>query len=276
MYKVLFFFFLIVPNIVFSQNIFLKTPLNNSYYTPNNDSIFFSWENELSSLSFLQIGNDITFSTSTIYTPSTYNFQLNTDLLINQKYYWRIYTSTDTSQIFSFTLFDLNTIGSLVYHINAQNGVLTTLNKVYEWQNLTNSSYSATQPNATEQPELSSTFINGLDIVKFGGTSGSNLHYLSLPSFTINNNNFTVLSAYKQISTYSANSYLLGNTSPGEGVYSGGNFSGGLNFGLINNNTPNPNSNIRAAGTTNFNWGVRTFTYNKLYLNNVVLAEKIS
>ena len=86
MYKVLFFFFLIVPNIVFSQNIFLKTPLNNSYYTPNNDSIFFSWENELSSLSFLQIGNDITFSTSTIYTPSTYNFQLNTDLLINQKY----------------------------------------------------------------------------------------------------------------------------------------------------------------------------------------------
>ena len=248
-----------------AQNIVLKSPLKNAVFQHGINDIEFLWEDQNSLSWNIDISTTMSFATFSSYISNT-NFT-NLDLSSNPSgvYFWRTRSNSDTSVVRSFNLITLNSLGNLLYHINGQEGVTATSNNVSSIANLAGSNFNATQSNPFWKPELIPSIINNQDVFKFGGATGSSLSFMDLDNFSIADTNFTIISAYKQLSLNSLLSYLLGSGSPLGGVFTAGSVAGGYNFGVFNG----PGNVIRLTAASNFDWGVKSANYNKLYNNGI-------
>ena len=269
---ILFFFLFFIQNYSFANYFDIKAPYNNAVYLDSDTSINLIWNynTQQNSIFFIELSTFNDFSIVSTFTSSSNSYLLNIQSLLANVYYWRVRTSSDTSLTKSFTIININNIGNLAYHINSQSNVYTTNNKVTSWNNLANSQNNASQTIANIQPDFISKLINGQNMVKFGGVNGSTKTRLSLNRFKITDNNFTLISAYKQISLNSTLSYVLGDFNPKGCLFSGGAFAGGRNFGVYDGASVK-----RIAGTTNLNWGIRSAIFNKLYYNGVEATNTI-
>ncbi len=251
----------IVSTFLVIGQIKIKLPLTQSVFHQNSN-IPFSWNG---SATQLDISNTYDFSSQQSYAinGSSYLFSPNPTSI--GVYYYRLRSLTDTSKIDSFTIINLSNLSnSLVYHINSQQGVLESNNKVYEWTNLNNTAFNATQTSSFYQPEKIPSLINGQDIVKFGNDGNTSTH-LELNNFSILDTNFTIFTCYKPID-FTFLGYLLGNASPIGSMFVGGTYNN-LNFGIIHREG-SINKLLRMQNAPNLNWSIKAANYNRIFENS--------
>jgi PKD repeat protein len=249
-------------NLVSAQTLYLKSPIADAVFHTQTDSVKFVWKNITGGSPYtLEYANNPSFTGATSIPVAQNRIVLSATVLPSTTY-WRVQSNnSQTSATRSIQFVNPASLGNLVYHINAQEGVTSVNGKVSAWNNLVGSQYNATQGNNNQRPDLVENGLLGNDIVRFGGNSGSTSTRMQLDEFLLVDTNLCLISVHRQLALNSANSFLLGKN--GGGVNTGGTNSGGRNFGIING-APN---NIEISGATHLNWGVRTAYYNRIYQN---------
>ncbi|MEX1190546.1 MAG: PKD domain-containing protein [Brumimicrobium sp.] len=250
------------------SSLYLKTPYDEAVFSTDTDSVTFLW-NAVDAASYdLELSATSGFSSVQTFTTTENTYTVAVSDLTDTTY-WRIAASNGTTSISEriLSIHDLDNLGSLIYHIDAGEGVTLSNNRVTTWENSVSSNFTASQGVNSLRPELLENRINGRNVISFGGNIGSNQHRLSMTPLTIENLNFTLFIVYRQKSINSALPYILG--------YQGGGRSGGIhargtagtffNFGSYYNN-PEVFRRINSVG--NFNWGIRSMLNNSIFLNS--------
>lgn len=263
------YFFCLSPIFLSAQsNLSLKVPFDLAVFSQSQDSVTLSWDGTQAAFYTIELDDNSGFSSplTLISATNTINVAIN-DLFFET--FWRVNDGNNQSESRSFSILNLTSLGSLLYHINGQVGVTTVNNKVSLWQNLANVNYNASQSVSNSRPEYVEYEINDNNVVRFGGTSGASQTYLGMQNVQINTT-FTSFFVYKQTSINTTLSYLLGSATPISGIYSGGNVAGGRNFGLYDGS-----SAIRIPGTTHLKWALRTGLNNEIYENSQFISSMI-
>lgn len=262
-----------LSNLGFSQSthLYLKAPFDEAVFSINQDSVRFSW-NQINAASYeVQLSSDPGFGTFESYISTTGEGWIQqSDLSVAS--YWRVVAiSGEISAVRSFTLINLGSLGSLVYHIHAEAGLNIISNKVANWDNLASINHNATQGLSSARPTWKNDEINGHSTVHFGGTNGTSQHNLTLSPLLIEQPNFSVFVTVKQETVNNALPYLLG--------YQGGGRIGGIhlrgtagtfnNFGAIYDS---PLVERRPNFSGNLNWGTRSIVNNQIYFNSSEVA----
>lgn len=248
------------------SSLYLKTPYDEAVFSTDTDSVTFLW-NSVGAASYdLEISATLGFSSVQAFTTTENTYTVAVSDLTDTTY-WRVAASNGTSSNSEriLSLHDLDGLGNIVYRIDANTGVSEIGGGVSEWQNQANPTFDAFQSTSGLRPELKVNEINNLNTVRFGGDLGTSPDYLNLSDFLIDDTTYTVFLTYKQKSTNSANSFLLGSPSnPQGGIFTGGTFSGGRDFGITDNEL---GENMFVPGQQNLDWGVRVVKHNNLYFN---------
>lgn len=268
--------FIFCLRVVFCEQIELKLPLHNSCFLYSQTDILFLWEGQTTSNWEIDIAIDSNFLNPTNYFSSADSIVISTNSLPNnQVYYWRMRNNTDTSKTRSFTLFSLSEIGELVFHINAQSGITSSGGRISQWNNLADTLHNAFQNVNNDKPELFSNSLYAKDMVRFSGSNGSNWTGMAvIPSFSIIDSNFTIISSYKN-NSFRPLGYIFSFPPPTpKGFFVGGSGQVMNNFGLVNHSSQNGVQVVRTiSNSEDLNWGIRTAKHDKLFLNGQILPD---
>lgn len=250
--------------IVFSQSsLYLKRPFDLSVFSDEVTAVDFTWNDDASSSYTLELADEPTFASPISFNTSGNSYTVNQASLYPTINYWRVTGDNGTTVARSFEIIDLNSFGTILYHIDANSNVVVSSGEVSSWGNKANSSYEASQGTGPLRPDFEADVINEKPAVRFGGIAGTAPHYLTLPDIDIMDTNFTFFFVNRQFTENASVSYILSRSSPLSGVYSGGSVAGGINFALTNG-APNI---IRLPGQMNFNWEVKSAHWNRINVN---------
>lgn len=182
---------------------------------------------------------DLQWGTNPLLTGATTISSINArqytlpSLPYNIRYYFRVRRSGGSwTAIYNFFPLNLSTLPSLQHWWDAGWGLTLSGNKITNWQDRLGliNAQGVTGPS---RPDVINTFPNGLPLILFGGTNGTDNHTLILENpVTLNNNNFTIITNIKTLSTGLID-YLLGGTE--QGLFVGGSLGGYNNLGIFNN-----------------------------------------
>jgi len=199
MWRISILFIFVLTGNIFAQSR-LVSPANN-WVQKYSDPIYFSWNDCTSCNSFeLQLSSDSAFTLPTTYNVSS----TDTSIVLNEGvYFWRISGINSnaeilwTSEIRSFTLIDLNSLGSLEYWFDPEFGVqVDGSNAISSWVSNSTNLYEVNQATSSMQPILLNDVINGKSGVSFDGTDQLNGGSVALGSvfsvFMHNNTGLTI------------------------------------------------------------------------------------
>lgn len=259
-----------LSNFCFSQSthLYLKAPFDDAVFSIDQDSVSFTWNQISGAISYeLQLSADSGFGSFVSYSSTSGKRWVQQSDLAPANYWRVVANSGEISAVRMFTLVDLSSLGSLVYHIHAEAGLNIISNKVANWDNLANINNNASQGLSTARPTWKNDEINGYSTVHFGGGAGASQHSLTLSPLLIEQPNFSVFLTLKQETVNNVLPYLLG--------YQGGGRVGGIhlrgtagtynNFGIVYDN---PLTERRPNFSGNFNWATRSFVNNQIYFNS--------
>lgn len=175
-----------------SDIVLLNKPPDN--FITANDNIDFEWYSSTTTIFYsIQIATDSIFNNvinaSNSLTDTTYNYSGLSD----GKYYWRVFTynicgDSTSSDIRSFSVFNLSNYTNMVLWLAADNGVDLNSNLVQQWNDQSINQRDAFQFNASNQPTLvPSSIMNSKPVLRFSGN-----HFLDFDSSYLELSPFTV------------------------------------------------------------------------------------
>ncbi len=236
-------------------------PQNGQVLTSN--QVIIQWKDTASAFDLQWANNPSLTGAITITNINAKSYQLSS-LPFNNNYYFRVKRSGGNwSSIFNFFILDLSSLTSLQYWWDAGWGITSNGNKITSWQDRIGL-VQAQNSSSTSQPEITSTFPNGLPLIRFGGPDGTANQTLILSTpINLLANNFTIITKLRVLSTGLID-YLLGGTQ--QGLFVGGSLGGYNNLGIFNN----PNDLRINENPTYLHHAVYAVYRNKIYRDNLL------
>jgi hypothetical protein len=263
---------LVVTSVAAQTSLYLKIPFDGAVFSSSNNTVKFSWNHDGSNNYSLEVSDDIGFSSPSIFPAAQNSIELLTANLFTGQNYWRIVSSNgNTSLTRSLQIVDLSSLGTILYHIKADEGVIVSSGKVSQWNNQASGFFNASQGVGSLRPDYNSSSVNGKPSVSFGGATGLSTLHLTLSSFELAQPNFSAFFTLKQQSVNNALPYLLGFQGGGRigGVHVRGTAGTYNNFGIVYDN---PLVERRPNVIGNFQWATRSIVNNQIFFNNIEVS----